>query len=113
MEANFDNTADQARATGRRLKNDLSDGIGDIKNAGIDRATGTELFVPYQQYPFTFGMGYLAIKTQGDPLAMVRPVQSQVRALDASLPVSSVSWNSPWCSMAPRKWANCPASRLR
>jgi len=33
MEANFDNTADQARATGRRLKNDLTDGISDIKNA--------------------------------------------------------------------------------
>jgi ElaB/YqjD/DUF883 family membrane-anchored ribosome-binding protein len=33
MEANFDNTADQARATGRRLKNDLSDGISDIKSA--------------------------------------------------------------------------------
>jgi len=33
MEANFDNTADQARATGRRVKNDLSDGINDIKSA--------------------------------------------------------------------------------
>jgi ElaB/YqjD/DUF883 family membrane-anchored ribosome-binding protein len=33
MEANFDNTADQARATGRRVKNDLSDGINDIKTA--------------------------------------------------------------------------------
>jgi ElaB/YqjD/DUF883 family membrane-anchored ribosome-binding protein len=33
MEANFDNTADQARATGRRLKNDLSDGLSDIKSA--------------------------------------------------------------------------------
>jgi ElaB/YqjD/DUF883 family membrane-anchored ribosome-binding protein len=33
MEANFDNTADQARATGRRLKNDLSDGLSDIKGA--------------------------------------------------------------------------------
>lgn len=33
MEANFDNTADQARATGRRMKNDLSDGINDIKSA--------------------------------------------------------------------------------
>jgi ElaB/YqjD/DUF883 family membrane-anchored ribosome-binding protein len=33
METNFDNTADQARATGRRLKNDLSDGISDIKSA--------------------------------------------------------------------------------
>jgi len=33
MEANFDNTADQVRATGRRVKNDLGDGINDIKNA--------------------------------------------------------------------------------
>jgi ElaB/YqjD/DUF883 family membrane-anchored ribosome-binding protein len=33
MEANFDNTADQARATGRRVKNDLSDGISDMKSA--------------------------------------------------------------------------------
>jgi ElaB/YqjD/DUF883 family membrane-anchored ribosome-binding protein len=33
MEANFENTADQARAAGRRLKNELSDGIGDIKSA--------------------------------------------------------------------------------
>jgi putative ABC transport system permease protein len=64
--------------------------IGDIKNAGIDRATGTELFVPYQQYPSTFGAAFLAIKTQGDPLAMVRAVQSQVQSLDRALPVSSV-----------------------
>ena len=33
MEANFDNTADQVRATGRRVKNDLSDGMSDIKSA--------------------------------------------------------------------------------
>jgi ElaB/YqjD/DUF883 family membrane-anchored ribosome-binding protein len=33
MGANFDNTADAARATGRRVKNDLSDGIDDIKSA--------------------------------------------------------------------------------
>ena len=33
MEANFDNTADQARASGRRVKNDLSDGISDVKTA--------------------------------------------------------------------------------
>jgi ElaB/YqjD/DUF883 family membrane-anchored ribosome-binding protein len=30
---NFDNTADQARATGRRIKNDLNEGISDIRNA--------------------------------------------------------------------------------
>jgi predicted permease len=64
--------------------------IADIKNAGIDRPTGTELFVPYQQYPSTFGAAYLAIRTQGDPMAMVNAVRSQVQALDRTLPVSSV-----------------------
>ena len=33
METTFDGTAEQARATGRRLKNDLSDGVSDIKSA--------------------------------------------------------------------------------
>jgi ElaB/YqjD/DUF883 family membrane-anchored ribosome-binding protein len=34
MENTFDGpTAEQARASGRRLKNDLSDGVSDIKNA--------------------------------------------------------------------------------
>ena len=46
--------------------------------------------MPYQQYPFTFGTGYLAIKTQGDPLAMVHSIQGEVHALDASLPISSI-----------------------
>ena len=33
METTFDGTAEQARATGRRLKNDLSDGVSGIKSA--------------------------------------------------------------------------------
>jgi len=33
MEGTFDGTTEQARATGRRLKNDLSDGVNDIKSA--------------------------------------------------------------------------------
>jgi predicted permease len=64
--------------------------IADIKNAGIDHPTGTELFVPYQQYPFTFPTGYLTIRTQGDPMSLVNAVRAQVQALDRALPVSSV-----------------------
>jgi predicted permease len=64
--------------------------IADIKNAGIDHPTGTELFVSYQQYPFAFQTGYLAIRTQGDPMSLVNAVRVQVQALDRSLPVSSV-----------------------
>jgi ElaB/YqjD/DUF883 family membrane-anchored ribosome-binding protein len=33
MDTNFEHTADQARATGRRVKSDLSEGIGDINTA--------------------------------------------------------------------------------
>jgi ElaB/YqjD/DUF883 family membrane-anchored ribosome-binding protein len=33
MEGTFDGTTEQARASGRRLKNDLSDGVNDIKSA--------------------------------------------------------------------------------
>lgn len=33
MENTFEGTADQARATGRRLKNDLADGVSDMKAA--------------------------------------------------------------------------------
>lgn len=33
METTYDGTAEQARATGRRLKNDLSEGVHDVKAA--------------------------------------------------------------------------------
>jgi ElaB/YqjD/DUF883 family membrane-anchored ribosome-binding protein len=33
METTYDGTAEQARASGRRLKNDLSDSVNDIKTA--------------------------------------------------------------------------------
>jgi ElaB/YqjD/DUF883 family membrane-anchored ribosome-binding protein len=33
MESTFDGTTEQARASGRRLKNDLSEGVTDIKSA--------------------------------------------------------------------------------
>jgi ElaB/YqjD/DUF883 family membrane-anchored ribosome-binding protein len=33
METTFDGTTEQARASGRRLKNDVSDGVSDIKAA--------------------------------------------------------------------------------
>ncbi len=33
METTYDGTAEQARASGRRLKNDLSEGVNDIKTA--------------------------------------------------------------------------------
>ena len=64
--------------------------VADIKNAGVDRPTGTELFEPYSQYQGGISTGYLAIRTQGDPMSIANGVRAQVQALDRGLPVSSV-----------------------
>jgi putative ABC transport system permease protein len=64
--------------------------MADIKNAGVDRPTGTELFEPYAQSPFTVNTAYLVVRAAGDPTSIAGEVRGQVQKLDRSLPVSSV-----------------------
>jgi putative ABC transport system permease protein len=71
--------------------------VADIKNAGLDRPTGTELYVPVAQRSTipandnTFvGTAYLVIRTKSYPLAAAGAVTAQVHELDAALPVSNV-----------------------
>jgi putative ABC transport system permease protein len=71
--------------------------VADIKNAGLDRPTGTELYIPVLQQSTVpgnttafVGTAYLVIKTKGEPMSEVNAVRSQVRDLDAALPVSNV-----------------------
>jgi predicted permease len=65
--------------------------VEDVKNGGIDKPTGTELYVPYGQ---TGGQGmrsaYVILRTQGDPVRMASAARAIIREMDASLPVSSV-----------------------
>ena len=65
--------------------------IGDVKNAGIDQPTGTELFFPYRQ---TAGQGirtgYLVLRAAGDPLSLAGPAGREIHALDAGLPIANV-----------------------
>ncbi len=72
--------------------------VGDIKNAGLDRPTGTELFVPVQQRSTIpanqnnfVSTAYLVIRTKGDPLSVAGAVRAQVLSLDNALPVSNVA----------------------
>jgi len=72
--------------------------VADIKNAGLDRPTGTELFVPVQQrntLPANVNnfvsTAYLVIRTKGDPMAVAGAVRAQVLSLDNALPVSNVA----------------------
>lgn len=64
--------------------------VEDVKNAGLDKPTGTELFIPYQQ---TGGIGirtaYLVIRSH-EPVRMASPARAVIRELDASLPVAAV-----------------------
>jgi putative ABC transport system permease protein len=62
--------------------------VADIKNAALDRATGTELFIPSTQSPAR--QSYLLVRTQGDPNALAAAVRNEIRNLDRALPISDL-----------------------
>jgi len=65
--------------------------VEDVKNAGIDKPTATELYIPYLQ---TTGLGmrsgYVILRAKGDPAKMVGPSRGVIHEIDSSLPVASV-----------------------
>jgi putative ABC transport system permease protein len=66
--------------------------VDDVKNAGLDRPAGTELYFPYRQPQ---GQGntdmYIVLRAQGgNPRALVGAVREQLNELDSSLPVANV-----------------------
>jgi putative ABC transport system permease protein len=62
--------------------------IADIKNAGVDKPVGTELFYSYRlDAPTTFSV---VIKTAGDPLRLVGAARRVVVSLDSTLPLAKV-----------------------
>ena len=70
--------------------------VADIKQAGIDKPAGSEVFVPAAQWqtlskppesPITF---YSVIRTEGDPGTLIPAIQRAVAELDPTLPVSKM-----------------------
>ncbi|HEY2460202.1 MAG TPA: ABC transporter permease [Candidatus Acidoferrum sp.] len=66
--------------------------VDDVKNAGLDRPTGTELYLPDQQ---TAAGGYTSMyavlrASSGDPSSLAASVREQLGELDSSLPLSDV-----------------------
>jgi len=65
--------------------------VEDVKNAGIDRPAGTELYLPYTQ---KHGSGnndaYVVLRSNGDPSSLASAVRDEVRAIDPTIPVSHV-----------------------
>jgi putative ABC transport system permease protein len=62
--------------------------VADIKNAGVDKPVGTELFYLYKLYmPSSFNV---LIKTGGDPMSVAGAARKAVASLDSSLPLAKV-----------------------
>src|SRR5579864_3224018 len=66
--------------------------VDDVKNAGLDRPAGTELYLPYQQKA---GAGlsnmYVVLRAQaGDARGLAGTVREQLNEIDPSLPLADV-----------------------
>ncbi|MCC6392701.1 MAG: ABC transporter permease [Bryobacterales bacterium] len=65
--------------------------VGDVKNAGIDKPTGSELFFDYRQTQgFGIRSALLCVRTRGEPLGLYRLVRDEAAAVDPNLPVAKV-----------------------
>ena len=65
--------------------------VADMKNGGLDKPAGTELFLPYRLMP-TDALSTLnvVVKTTGDPLAFTGQMRRAVASIDPSLPLAKV-----------------------
>jgi predicted lysophospholipase L1 biosynthesis ABC-type transport system permease subunit len=59
-----------------------------MKNAGLDRPAGTELFISFPQSPVR--TAYLVVRTKGEPMSLVGPIRNEIRTLDRALPISQL-----------------------
>jgi len=83
-------------AIGRRIRPGFQDPwriivgvVEDVKNAGLDKPAGTEIFLPARQFVPRRSI-YLAVRTAGDPHSLISAVRSAVHDIDPSLPVAQV-----------------------
>jgi len=65
--------------------------VEDVKNAGLDKPTATELYIPYLQIAgLGLRTGYVIVRAKGDPARMVGPARGVIHEIDSSLPVAEV-----------------------
>jgi putative ABC transport system permease protein len=62
--------------------------IGDMKNAGLDRPAGTELY--FSQAQAGFRQCYVVVKTRTRPESLASAVRGEIRKLDRTLPIAEV-----------------------
>jgi putative ABC transport system permease protein len=67
--------------------------IADVKNVGIEKPTGTALYLPYTQVPVTTGLlraPYVAVRAAGTPDAVAGAMRAALRDVDPALPIAEV-----------------------
>jgi putative ABC transport system permease protein len=65
--------------------------VEDVKNAGLDKPTGTEIFLPYAQQQASGMRGAsVFLRAQGDPSSLANAVRGEVRSIDPMIPVTNV-----------------------
>jgi putative ABC transport system permease protein len=62
--------------------------VADMKNAGVDKPAGTELFIPYRLSASS--TPNVVVRTSGDPLSMARTARQVVASVDPSLPIAKL-----------------------
>lgn len=63
--------------------------VADVRNAGLDRPAGTELYFPLHQTSVARSAA-VAARSTGDPAALVHAIRATVREIDPALPVSNI-----------------------
>jgi predicted permease len=64
--------------------------VEDVKNAGLDKPAGSEIFLPFSQNGFAGRTVYIAAHTAGNPQSLISAVRNAIRDVDPSLPLSQV-----------------------
>lgn len=87
-------------AVGRRIRFDdkgewytVAGVVADVKNAGLDKPAGTELYLPFRQAPNGFGLSAanLVIRSAGpDPERLTDAARRIVSSADATVPIARV-----------------------
>jgi putative ABC transport system permease protein len=65
--------------------------VGDVKNAGLDKPTGTELYFPFRQREgYGYGTSYMVLRSAQSPAALTSAVRHELRDLEPAAPLSNV-----------------------
>lgn len=62
--------------------------VADVKNAGLEKPVGTEIFLPARQLNGS-GTAYAVVRTSGDPRSVSGAVREAIRSIDSALPVGA------------------------